>query len=200
MPSRLKVEIEDIQDAEAFVRSLLPRVLLTPDKREDLIQTGLTILQEMVNKYEPGRGGQDPATSRFSGFAAKYLPSKLRDAWHRSEGHSLSTDADGRRAWTYPPPVASLDQLRERDGGLDSVRALQGHDVHESELALTLRRALEDQDREDRDVVVSVGVLLGEGLSPAAVAERLHLRDKQVSVAAKRIERVIPRMTTMEAA
>lgn len=201
MPTRTRVKIEDIDDAEAFVRSLLPRnALLSSEMREDLVQEGLKILAELERRYEPGRNGQDPAGSRFSGFAARFLPAKLRDAWHRLEGHTLSTDPkSGKRQWSYPQKPASLDELTEREGGVDGVRALQDSDVYESDLAASLARAFDEQHEEDREISVKVGVLLGEGLAPAAVAERLGVREREVVAAMAWIKRVSWRFDMVEA-
>lgn len=198
--SRLKISILNIEDAEAYVRAQLPRVLMSPETREDIVQTGLMLLREMERKYQPGIGGQDPATSTFSGYVeGQHLGDKLRDQWHRLEGHRLASDGKGGRKWTYPPPRASLDQMQEREGGLDSVRSLQATDVYEEDLAVKLARASDEQHVEDRDIEVKVGVMLGEEIPASSIAERLGLRDKEVGEAVARIIRFTPRLTVMEA-
>lgn len=198
--ARLKVKILNIEDAEAYVRAQLPRVLMSAETREDLVQFGLLLLTEMKRKYQPGIGGQDPKTSTFSGYVeGQHLGDKLRDQWHRLEGHRLASDGKGGRQWTYPPPRASLDQMKEREGGLDSVRALQGTDSYESDLAESIARASDEQHEVDKDVEVKVGVMLGEEVPASTIAERLGLREKEVVEAVNRIIRFTPRLTTMEA-
>ncbi len=130
-----KVTIFNIRDAEAFVRSNLPHVILSVDTREDLVAEGLRILTDMSRRYEPGRGGQDPLTSSFSAYATKFLPGKLRDAWHRMEGHTLTTTEAGQRRWSYPGAAASLDAMQdERAEGLDRVTQLQSTDSYDEAL------------------------------------------------------------------
>lgn len=198
---RLKVSILNIEDAEAYVRAQLPKVLMNAETREDLVQTGLTILAELKRKYQPGVGGQDPKTSTFTGYVeGQHLGDKLRDQWHRLEGHRLTSDGKGGRKWTYPTPAASLDQMREREGGLDNVRALQGDDVYESDLGVKIAKASDEQHAADRDIEVKVGVMLGEEIPASAIAVQLGLRDKEVVEAVNRIIRFTPRFTTMEAA
>lgn len=198
--ARQKVTLENIEDAEAYVRSQLPRVLMSPETREDLVQTGLLTLSEMQQKYQPGIGGQDPRTSTFSGYVeGQHLGDKLRDQWHRMEGHRLTSDGKGGRQWTYPPARASLDQIQEREGGLDNVRSLRTEDVYETDLGKNIALASDEQHEEDKNIEVKVGVLLGEEIPAAEVAKRLGLRDKEVTEAVQRIIRYTPRLTTLEA-
>lgn len=198
--ARAKVSILNIEDAEAYVRSQLPRVLMSPEMREDLVQTGLLLLAEMKRKYKPGIGGQDPRTSTFSGYVeGQHLGDKLRDQWHRMEGHRLTSDGEGGRKWTYPPARASLDQIQEREGGLDNVRSLQAEDTRESDLGRNLARASDEQHEADKELEVSVGVMLGEDVAASEIASRLGLRDKEVTEAIQRIIRYTPRLTTLEA-
>lgn len=198
--TRQKVAILNIEDAEAYVRAQLPRVLMSPETREDIVQTGLMLLSEMRGKYQPGIGGQDPSTSTFSGYVeGQHLGDKLRDHWHRMEGHRLTSDGEGGRKWTYPPARSSLDQIQEREGGLDSVRSLHTGDVYDTDLGLKIARASDEQHAADKELEVQVGVMLGEGIAHSEVAKRLGLRDKEVTETVQRIIRLTPRMTTMEA-
>lgn len=199
--ARLKVRIENIDDAEAYIRAQLPRVIMTAETREDLVQTGLMMLREMERKYQPGIGGQDPTKSTFSGYVeGQHLGDKLRDNWHRMEGHRLTSDGKGGRKWTYPPPPTSLDQMSERDGGLDTITALQGRDLYDTDLAVNIARASDEQHDVDRDIEIKVGVMLGDGVPASTVAERLGLRDREVTEAVARIVRFTPRLTVLEAA
>lgn len=191
--------MHNIKDAEAYVRAQLPHVLMSEETRADLVQTGLLLLSEMKRKYQPGIGGLDPRTSTFSGYVeGQHLGDKLRDQWHRLEGHRLTSDGEGGRQWTFPPAQASLDQMQEREGGLDSVEALQGTDTYDEDLAVKIARASDEQHEFDKNIDVKVGLLLGDGTPAAAIADRLALRDKEVAESVQRIIRFSPRMTTME--
>lgn len=198
--TRQKVSIGNILDAEAYVRAQLPHVILSAETREDLVQTGLLMLSEMRRKYQPGIGGQDPRTSTFSGYVeGQHLGDKLRDQWHRMEGHRLASDGKGGREWKYPPARASLDQMREREGGLDAVRSLHTEDVYDTDLGKNIAVASDEQHAEDKDLEVKVGVMLGEEIPASEVAKRLGLRDKEVTETVQRIIRYTPRLTTLEA-
>lgn len=193
--------LDDIRDCEAFVRSQLPRVILTPDLREELIAEGLRILVELHARYEPGRGGQDATESSFSGYAAKYLPGKLRDAWHRLEGtHHLVTNGDGRE-WRYDEKPRSLDRMNEIDpDSADRHRALQAIDRHESDFAETLGYAIDTVFAHRRKVALEVGVLLGMGTGTDEVARALRLRGSEVTAAVELIRDATPYLTRLEAA
>lgn len=201
MRARVKLALHNIEDAEAYVHALLPRVALTSEMREELVQEGLLLLQQLERKYKPGLGGRDPSGSTFTGYLeGQHFKQKLRERWHRLEGGQLSTSDAGGRRWVYPPKPASLDQLQEREGGTDNVRALQDTDIYETDLAVNLAKALDEQWQLDRDLTIKVGVLLGDGISPSAIAEQLGHREKTIVAAVQRIVRIAPRLTIMEAA
>lgn len=193
--------LDDIRDCEAFVRSQLPRVILTPDLREELIAEGLRILVELHARYEPGRGGQDATESSFSGYAAKYLPGKLRDAWHRLEGtHHLVTNGDSRE-WRYDEKPRSLDRMNEIDpDSADRHRALQAIDRHESDFAETLGYAIDTVFADRRKVALEVGVLLGLGIDRNEIARGLRRREVEVAEAITLIKEAIPNLAISEAA
>lgn len=91
------VGLHDIDDCEKFVRATVhrkPGLRLAEDLEEELVREGIVALTRMAERYEPGYGGRDPAGSRFSGYAAKYLPGKLDDALHRLRGDALSTKVE----------------------------------------------------------------------------------------------------------
>jgi hypothetical protein len=112
------IRLADIANVEAFVEAAITksRIPLEPGEREVLLSEGLTILYELYSKYKPGVGGRDATRSRFSGYAAMFLPRRLGDAWRRShrDSHRYVTNPDtGQRGWVYAERPASLEQLRE---------------------------------------------------------------------------------------
>jgi hypothetical protein len=113
------VAILDIANAEAFVQRTIDAsgIQYSPHEREELLAEGLAILFELARKYNPGCGGRDASNSRFSGYAAMFLPRRLGDAWHRwHPEHRYVTDpTTGKRGWRYDRPTISLDGLAERD-------------------------------------------------------------------------------------
>lgn len=122
-----KVTLHDIDDAEAFVISTIRRSKIRIDQDEfaELICEGLVILCEMAQRFEPHRSGHDHP-GRFSGYAARFLPNKLGDAWHRLHPeHVLKTQDDGTRKYEYLPPAGSLDQSMERDASIANTDRLR---------------------------------------------------------------------------
>lgn len=91
------VSLHDIDDVDRFVRAAVHRRPGKPLDREledELVREGIVAMLKLAQQYKPGFGGRDPAKSRFSGFAAKYLPGKLDDALHRLRGDVLATRTD----------------------------------------------------------------------------------------------------------
>jgi hypothetical protein len=186
------IPLHDVNDAEGFVRATISKsaVRLTDDEREELVAEGLLILTALAKRYEPGRNGLDPSTSSFAGYAAQFLPGKLSDANHRlQENHRLVTEGDGRR-WQYDERPASIEELAEAPGGIDSVRALQGEDISGGDMAGLLRSALDKAWERDREVTVQVGVLIGDGYALADIAARLRIGHQEAAIAVWRIKRV----------
>jgi hypothetical protein len=198
----VKIQIHDVDDATAFVNASITRsrARLTVEQREDLVQEGLRLLWALSLAYEPGKNGRDPATSKFSGYAAKYLPGKLSDARHRLEGHRHAM-VDGVRQWQYDQPTVSLEGMREENpDGADHVHNLHAVDYYGTDLAKTLGAALDEQWKLDRDLTVKVGVLLGMGESPVEAARTLRIAGADVVAAVERIKRVSHRLGALEAA
>jgi hypothetical protein len=196
-----KVPIGNVKDAEAWVRSNLPRVILTPEGRDELIQEGLRILAEMWNRYEPGRGGHDPTKSSFSAYATKYFPGKLLDAWHRQEGHTLTTKPDGGREWRYPGKEASLDRIAEdHPEGLDSIRTLRHEDVYHSDLGVSVGAAIDQMYGAMKEQTIKVAILMADGQTPGRIAEALNVGPVDVEMSLGWIKLAIPYMSTLEAA
>jgi hypothetical protein len=197
------VELYDVKDAEGFVRATIAKghLLLTEEQRDELTQEGLRIMWKLSSDYEPGRNGLDASTSKFSGYAAKYLPGKLSDAWHRLQGHRLVTLSDGSRKWKYDPTPVSIDKLtKDSPEGADHIPTLHGVDYYSTDLAGTLGAALDEQWQADRDNTIKVGVLLGMGESVVEVARTLRLGSEEVLGAVERIKRVSHRLGALEAA
>lgn len=112
------VALHDVADVAGFVAATISRAGITAAaaEHEELMLEGLAILYTLAAAYKPRLDGyaQD---GRFSGFAARYLPRKLGDAWHRLHPeHRYVTDpATGKRGWRYGKPTISLDALTEGD-------------------------------------------------------------------------------------
>lgn len=197
-----KVAIDDIKDSEAFVRSQMPKVILTAELREELVSEGLRILREMEKRYEPGRNGLDPQGSSFSGYAAKYLPGKLNDAWHRLEPtHHLVTLPDGKRQWRFDEKPKSLDQMTDVDPDAAGRHGtLQASDTYGGDLERRLSDALDKVLAEDKRTTIKIGLLLGEGITGAECARTLGLRPQTLFAATELIKRASIYMTMLEAA
>lgn len=178
------VALHDVKDIEGFVRATITkgRLRLTPEERDELTGEGLRIMCKLAQDYEPGRNGLDAASSKFSGYAAKYLPGKLSDAWHRLQGHRVATKPDGSRAWQYDPPVTSLSLLEERPGGLDTVASLQHTEEWEPEILDTLSQVLANWWERRCDLVTIYFEMRTEGYSTAEFAMQERLLPQQAKV------------------
>lgn len=78
----LKIAVHDVADAEAFVIHAMHTSGITPgrDETEDIIAAGLLVLCEMADRYKPRMPGYQ-TDGRFSGYAARWLPGRIRDAY-----------------------------------------------------------------------------------------------------------------------
>lgn len=187
-----QVTLHDVADVEAFVRSTIQkgRLRLTTDEREELVAAGMTIMVRLAKIYEPGRNGLDAAGSKFSGYAAKYLPGKLSDEWHRmQEHHRLVTVEGGERRWQYDQKPASLDAIRE-ETGTDHIKAVRVEDLYGSDMALTLRSVLDERWPHDREITVKLGVLMGSGYRVDEAAKIIGITAEEAALAFKRIHNV----------
>jgi hypothetical protein len=105
------IQLFDINDAEGFIAANIHKsgvIVKDTHEREDLLAEGLTILLELARKYEPHRPGYQHAGS-FAGYAAKYLPGRMRDAYHAMHPeHIARRDPTGRRIYTYGERPMSL--------------------------------------------------------------------------------------------
>lgn len=183
-----------IRDAEAFVRHHIARgrVRLTDDDREELVAEGLRIVTGLVKAYEPGRNGLDPKDSKLAGYVSKFLGGKLSDAWNRmQENARVTTQADGSRKWHYDAKASSLDAMTaESPDGLNNVVALHTEDVYDSDMAQTLRDALDRRWQHDRETTVKVGVILGQGFLIGDAVRMLRIAPAEAADAVDRIRRV----------
>lgn len=179
-----KVQLHDVLDTEGFVRATIAkgRLRLTSDERDELCQEGLRIMCKLAVDYEPGRNGLDASQSKFSGYAAKFLPGKLSDAWHRLQGHRLATLPTGVRQWRYDPTPTSLTVLEERPGGLDTVASLQHTDDWEPEMLDTLSQVLANWWERRCDLVTQYFEMRSEGYSTAEFAMQARLLPQQAKV------------------
>lgn len=106
------VQLYDIDDVEGFVCATIERAGLgavDPAEKEELTAEGLVILYRLAERFEPHLPGYSQP-GRFSGFAAKFLPRRLGDTWHKSHPeHTRAVEENGKRAWQYKPAPISLD-------------------------------------------------------------------------------------------
>lgn len=183
------VSLHDIRDVEAFVGSTLGRAGIRPDdpiEREDLIADGILIVSELAERYEPHRDGYARAGS-FAGYCAKFLPGRMRDAWHsRHPEHSYVTRDDGRREWSYGESAISLDGLREQNP--DGVELRIGARVSESDTSFAdLAAAIAQASRRRDEIALVVAQMKAAGYSHDAIAEELELGPSEFRFAIEQI-------------
>jgi hypothetical protein len=195
MSRRTPVELHDVNDAEAFVRATITKgnLRLTPDELAELVAEGMVILCDLAAKYEPRRAGYEQ-DGTFAGYAARFLPLRLSDAWHRmNPGHRFVTDPKTKvRRWVYDDAPVSLDQVTEESG--DNVRALHAEDQADSDIAADLRPLLEEQAKHEVDMTIKVGELLAEGRPPGEVIAELGIRQVEYAECFERLARVAHRI------
>lgn len=190
-----RVVLHDVLDVEAFVRATIRKVNLrmTTEEHDELVAEGVAIMVKLAQRYEPRRAGYD-RDGTFAGYAAKYLPLRLSEAWHRMHpGHSFVTDPQtGVRGWVYDDVPVSLDQVQAEQG--DNVTALHTSDRPESDLAADLRPLLEAQAQREIDLTIKVGELLAQGSPPHEVIAELGIRQAEYAACFDRIRRVADQM------
>jgi DNA-binding CsgD family transcriptional regulator len=210
---RTSVCIHDIADAEAFVytmmRRALPTAILTPETREELLQTGMVLLQGMANKDKSQSGsGEHDGGSKFSGYASRFLPGKIRDAWHKMEGHTLRQGPEGKREWVINDKPVSLERIMEGqdESSADTIVQLRAPvdqltpEVEKKNLERQLGIALDEQYAGLRSVTIQVALMLEEGLTQAQCAKRLGITDREVGAAVSRIMTITPSMAGLQVA
>jgi hypothetical protein len=105
-----QVAVLDIRDAEGFVANALNKsgVRLSLEEKTEMLAEGITILLELAVRYKPRLDGytQD---GTFSGYAGRFLPGRLQDAYYRLHPeHQLKRGADGRKVREFGQPALSL--------------------------------------------------------------------------------------------
>jgi hypothetical protein len=85
----------DVRDPRGFVAACIQKSWVRPsaEQREDLIAEGLMILCGLAARYEPHREGY-AQPGRFSGYAARYLPLRMQDAWQQMNPTVTNRDAE----------------------------------------------------------------------------------------------------------
>jgi hypothetical protein len=178
------VALHDVEDVEGFVQATINkgRLRLTPEQRDELAAEGLRIMCKLSNDYEPGKNGLDASASKFSGYAAKFLPGKLSDAWHRLQGHRLASGPDGVRRWQYDDAPTSLSVIAEKPGGLDTVKSLQHREEYEPEVLDTLSQVLANWWERRCDLVTQYFEMRSEGYSTRDFQIQARLLPQQAKV------------------
>jgi alkylated DNA nucleotide flippase Atl1 len=111
-----KTSLRDILDVEAFVIDCIKRsgAPVQPHEYEDLVAEGICILYAMERKYIPKMAGYTQE-GRFSGYAIKWMPRKMKEAWHRMhEECTLQTMPDKTRRWVRRERAQSWDALQDQ--------------------------------------------------------------------------------------
>lgn len=210
---RTAVKIHDIVDAEAFVytmmRRALPTAILTPETREELLQTGMVLLQGMANKDKSQSGsGEHDGGSKFSGYASRFLPGKIRDAWHKMEGHTLRQGPEGKREWVINDKPVSLERIMEGqdESSADTIVQLRAPadqlapEVEKKNLERQLGIALDEQYAGLRSVTIQVALMLESGTTHPQVAKQLGITEREVGAAVSRIMTISPSMMGLQVA
>lgn len=105
------VALHDIKDVESFVAANIHRskvIFHDRGEREQFLADGVAILFELADKYRSRLDGYAQDGS-FAGYAARFLPGRMRDAFHALHPeHIARRDADGRRVYEYGERPMSL--------------------------------------------------------------------------------------------
>lgn len=180
--------LHDVADTERFVRATIakrPGKPLSLDVRTELLAAGMLKMVELAKQYRPGFGGRDPLTSRFSGYAAVYLPRKLEDALHHLNGDTLAAMPDGTRQWRYHEPPVSLDDPDQTQPASASPPTGQSARAEILDLRLALHQTVSD----DVQIAEKVGVLLLAGYTPREIARELRAPQVLIDSAVTLIDR-----------
>jgi hypothetical protein len=133
-----KVSLHDIIDVEAFVIMCVKRSGSNAPVEywDDLVAEGICLLYVMARNYKPRLNGYDK-DGCFSGYAVKWLPKQIKQAWHKSQEHHLhATDPEtGKRGWTFRlTPVSyevAVKGSNDEGGSQQEVRMKQIKDFME---------------------------------------------------------------------
>lgn len=151
-----KVACHDVLDVEAFVIKAMRTSGITPgrDETEDIVMAGIVVLYDMANRYKPQMDGY-ARPGRFSGWAAKYLPGRIRDAYFQMhENIVVRVDTEGHKRREFLPAPVRLSppsdwgdvdghNSDDSDPGENDAddRALSVTDQHDPLIDLYTRRA-----------------------------------------------------------
>ena len=112
---RRPVPLHDIEDADAYVSTVVRRLRLTlsAELRAELECEGLAILLQLAADWNGG--------GTFSGYVSSLLDKRLLSAWCEMEGCSRRRVKNEDGKWTgerrwVKPPVSSLDEVLARPG------------------------------------------------------------------------------------
>lgn len=125
-----RVQVYDILNAESFVRSSIAKAKLRVSdfhELQDVVSEGMAIMLDLASKFNPHMPGYDKPGS-FAGYCSKYLPNKIRAAWHNMHPeHLLVRSPDGKKRYEYGDSPKSLSELIDHanNGGSSS------HDSYE---------------------------------------------------------------------
>lgn len=111
MKSSKPIPLHDIDDINAFVIMCIRRSKIKPQQWEweDTVAEGIAILWAMSTKYNQGIGC-------FSGYAVKYLPRKIKEAYLNGNEHCVRKRLeDGSRSWEYYERPQSYDVAISED-------------------------------------------------------------------------------------
>lgn len=113
-----RIQVYDIRDAKNFVYTLLGWSRLANmefHEREDLCAEGMLILLDLASKFKPHMDGYEQP-GRFSGYAARFLPGKVRSAYYKMHPeHLQKTNAEGKRYYQHGEQPKSYEELIERE-------------------------------------------------------------------------------------
>jgi hypothetical protein len=118
-----KVSLHDIEDVEAFVIMCVKRSGTPREQWEDMVCEGLCLIYAMAGNYKAQLEGY-ASKGRFSGYAIKWLPKQISQAYHRNcEHHLYLTDPTSKqRGWVRLAKPVSYSWLSENGVGNDESR------------------------------------------------------------------------------
>jgi hypothetical protein len=121
------------------------------------------------------------------------LDGRLIDMWHQLKGHRYVKQDGGGRGWVAPPPVVSLDALRDRQGD-DVAAEREDRPDAEPPFDVRLRNALREGVEEQVALCSRVAVMRADGMSQREVADDLGLPVSDVRDAERWLADAVGRM------
>lgn len=185
------IALRDVHDVYGFAAATLRRtgLAVAPDERDDLVAEGVVLLYDLERSFEPHREGYAQAGS-FAGFAARYLPKRMRDVWHqRHEEHSYATEDDGTRRWRYGEAAVSLDHLREDNS--DGVDARTAHTGPPELEYGALERVLAARARQRVELALRACHLKSNGYTTEQIVDELELAPSEFRSLLEEVRRAL---------